>query len=211
MRKVKLQGVNLKGRDLRNWVFDGAETLYADLEGCNLEYGSFAGASMNGTNMTGANLKGANFTDADLYGVSLKDADLTGAKFDRADMRCTDISGAAGLLDEIDYMEENFEAVKEGYIVYKAFGMMYDPPQRWDIRPGSVISERVNTDRARESGCGINVCTKEWAKRHAALAEEGWWMLLIPWKWLPGVVVPYNTTGEIRCSRAKIIGQVKEL
>ncbi len=32
--------------------------------------------------------------------------------------------------------------------------------------------------------------------------------LLIKWEWLPGVVVPYNTDGKIRCERAMIIGVV---
>ena len=35
------------------------------------------------------------------------------------------------------------------------------------------------------------------------------WKLLIRWEWLPGVVVPYNTDGKIRCERAELVEVVE--
>lgn len=35
------------------------------------------------------------------------------------------------------------------------------------------------------------------------------WRCLIRWEWLPGVCVPYNTNGKIRCERVELLEVVK--
>ena len=141
--------------------------------------------------LSGANLSGANLSDA-----NLRRADLSGAN----------LSGSKGLLDAINYMEAHFERTDEGYIVYKTFGENYSAPELWKIEPGEIIEETVNCDRTTECGCGINVAPLEWVRRNGCNQP---YKLLIRWEWLPGVVVPYNTDGKIRCSKAQIIEAVK--
>ena len=140
-------------------------------------------------------------SDADLSDADLRRADLSGANLSGADL-----SGSKGLLDAINYMEAHFERTDEGYIVYKSFNENYTAPETWKIEPGEIIEETVNCDRTTECGCGINVAPLEWVRRNG---RNHPYKLLIRWEWLPGVVVPYNTDGKIRCSRAEIIGAVE--
>ena len=161
--------------------------------------------------LSGANLRRADLSGADLSGADLSDANLSGADLRRANLRRADLSGAdlsgsQGLLDAINFMEAHFERTDDGYIVYKSFNSSYDAPDRWKIEPGEVIEEVVNPDRTRECGCGINVAPLEWVRNDNYNQP---YKLLIRWEWLPGVVVPYNTDGKIRCSKAQILEAVK--
>ena len=123
-----------------------------------------------------------------------------------ADLRCADLSGSHGLLDAINYMEAHFERTDEGYIVYKTFRENYSAPETWKIEPGEIIEETVNCDRTTECGCGINVAPIEWVRKYGCNQP---YKLLIRWEWLPGVVVPYNTDGKIRCSKVQILEAVE--
>ena len=138
---------------------------------------------------------------ADLSGSDLSGSDLSGA-----DLSDANLSGSKGLLDAINYMEAHFERTDEGYIVYKTFGENHSAPELWKIEPGEIIEETVNCNRTTECGCGINVAPLEWVRRKGRNQP---YKLLIRWEWLPGVVVPYNTDGKIRCSKAEIIGGVE--
>ena len=109
-------------------------------------------------------------------------------------------------MDAINFMEAHFERTDEGYIVYKSFNSNYTAPDRWKIEPGEVIEEVANPDRTCECGCGINVAPLEWVRNDNYNQP---YKLLIRWEWLPGVVVPYNTDGKIRCSKAQILESVK--
>ena len=123
-----------------------------------------------------------------------------------ADLSDADLSGSQGLIDAINYMEAHFERTDEGYIVYKSFNSSYAAPDKWSIGLGEVIEEVANPDRTCECGCGINVAPLEWVKRDNCNQP---FKLLIRWEWLPGVVVPYNTDGKIRCSKAQILEAVE--
>ena len=151
---------------------------------------------LSGADLSGANLRRADLRRADLSGANLSDADLSGAN----------LSGSQGLLDAINYMEANFERTDEGYIVYKSFNSNYAAPDKWNIEPGEVIEEVANPDRTCECGCGINVAPLEWVRNDNYKQP---FKLLIRWEWLPGVVVPYNTDGKIRCSKAQILEAVE--
>ena len=165
-----------------------------------------SGADLRWANLSGANLSGANLSSADLSSANLSGADLSGADLSGANLSGANLSGSQGLLDAINYMEAHFERTDEGYIVYKSFNSSYDAPDRWQIEPGEVIEEVVNPDRTCECGCGINVAPFEWVRRTCYNQS---YKLLIRWEWMPGVVVPYNTDGKIRCSKAQILEAVE--
>lgn len=139
---------------------------------------------------------------ANLSGVDLSDINLRGRN-----LNFINLSGVTGLINPIDYLAEHFERTDEGYIVYKCFNGFYRAPERWEIVDGEIIEEEVNYNRTNDCGCGINVAPLEWVKNH--YRDEEIYKLLIKWAWLPGVVVPYNTDGKIRCARAQIIGKVE--
>ena len=173
----------------------------ADLSGADLRR-----ADLSDADLSGADLRRADLSDADLRRADLRRADLSGADLRRAGLSGADLSGSKGLLDAINYMEAHFERTDEGYIVYKTFGENYSAPESWKIEPGEIIEETVNCDRTTECGCGINVAPLEWVRRNGCNQP---YKLLIRWEWLPGVVVPYNTGGKIRCSKAQILEAVE--
>ena len=164
-----------------------ADLSCADLSGADLRYADLSGAILNYADLSSANLSSANLSCADL--------------------RCANLSGATGLLNPIDYLAEKFERTEDGYVVYKVFNECYEPPAKWKVEPGEIITEEVNFCRVNECGCGINAAPLEWVKRE--YPGEDIYKLLIKWEWLAGVVVPYNTDGKIRCARAQIIGKVE--
>ena len=211
-----LRRANLSDADLRDADLSGADLRCVDLSDADLSDANLSGANLSGANLSGADLSDADLSDAnlrraDLSGAVLSGADLSGAvlsdaNLSDADLSGADLSGSQGLLDAINYMEAHFERTDEGYIVYKSFGENYSAPETWKIEPGSIIEETVNCDRTTECGCGINVAPLEWVRRNG---NKQPYKLLIRWEWLPGVVVPYNTDGKIRCSKAQILEAVE--
>lgn len=179
----------------------------ADLSGANLRGANLSGANLSGADLSGADLRRANLRRANLRCAILNGADLICANLRCADLRCADLSCAMGLLNPIDYVAEKFERTEDGYVVYKVFNGRYEPPAKWKVEPGEIITEEVNFCRTNECGCGINAAPLEWVKRK--YPGKDIYKLLIKWEWLAGVVVPYNTDGKIRCARAQIIGKVE--
>ena len=155
-----------------------------------------------------ADLREADLRGADLGGADLREADLREADLRGADLRGADLRGATGLLNPSDFFAENFETSNIGYIVYKVFGGEYDPPEQWDIRPDAIIEEEVNYDRCTACACGINVATLDWVKSN--YPKKQIWKCLIEWPWLAGVCVPYNTAGNIRASKVRLLETVQE-
>ena len=204
-----LEGARLCERDLRNVEMCQANLRGADLMRADLGFADLSGADLRGANLRGADLSGADLREADLSGADLsgadlREADLRGTDLRSANINGTDLSGANGVLSPIEFLKENFETWEEGYVAYKTFGERYAVPRGWDIKPGSVIAEVVNTDRGHLCGCGINVATLEWVRANNRSGVDIWRML-IRWEWLPGVVVPYDTDGEFRCERAELV------
>ena len=196
-----LSDADLSDADLSGADLSGADLSDADLSGADLSGADLSDADLRRANLRRANLRRANLSDANLSGADLSDANLR-----RANLSDADLSGSQGLLDAINYMEANFERTDEGYIVYKSFNENYSAPDSWKIEPGEIIEETVNCDRTTECGCGINVAPLEWVRRNGRNQP---YKLLIRWEWLPGVVVPYNTDGKIRCSKAQILEAVE--
>ena len=204
MCEANLRGADLMGADLGFADLSGADLREADLSGADLREADLSGADLREADLSRADLRGANLRNADLSRADLREADLRGTDLRSANINGTDLSGAYGVLSPIEFLKENFETWEEGYVAYKTFGERYAVPRRWDIKPGSVITEVVNPDRGRLCGCGINVATLEWVRANNCSGVDIWRML-IRWEWLPGVVVPYDTDGEFRCERAELV------
>lgn len=193
-----LSGANLCAANLRSADLRSANLCTADLCTANLRSANLRGANLRSADLSGANLCGANLRSADLRSANLRSANLCGA----------DLSCALGLQSSSEFMENNFSKTQEGYIVYKTFGAEYNAPKSWKIEEDFVLTENTNSNRAEPYGCGINVAPLEWVKRY--FPNRTIYKLLIKWEWLPGVVVPYNSDGKIRCEKAMIIGKVEE-
>ena len=196
LSRADLREAYLRRADLREANLSGVDLRGADLEEAYLEGADLRGAYLDGANLEGAYLKGADLEGADLEGVNLTWADLRGA----------DLSSVRGLLPQTDFIKANFERTTEGIIVYKSFCEHYPIPNYWKIEEGQIIEENCNFTRTNACGCGINVCTKEYAQKKL---EKEVWKLLIKWEWLCGICVPYHTDGKIRCEKAMLLERVK--
>ena len=228
LHDASLRGAHLNGIDLRGAKLSGADLSYADLRGANLSGADLEFAklrytdlvranlyhvSFSGANLVGAYLNDTNLQDANLSYANLSDAKLNCANLDNvnwryANLHDTNLSGAKNLLSTVDFLENNFEKTKDGYIAYKCFNGAYPKNEDWEIKSGSVINENVNPNRTDECGCGINVATIDWV--HRTYPYRTIWRVLIRWEWLCGVCVPYNTDGKIRCERVELIDFINE-
>ena len=180
----------------------------ADLSDANLSDADLRGADLSRADLSDADLSDADLRGADLRGADLSRADLRGANLSDADLRGADLRGAEGVLSSIDFMNEHFEKIDEGYIAYKTFGTFYSINPNWKIKVGEVIEENVNFNRNNECGCGINVATYNWIKNQTG--DLPVYKVLIRNEWLMGVCVPYLSDGKIRCERVEILGVVDD-
>ena len=206
LREAYLEEADLEGAELRGAYLEGANLEGAELRGANLEGADLKWADLTGANLSGADLRKANLEGADLREANLSGADLEEANLEGADLREANLSGVRGLLSQTDFIKANFERTTEGIIVYKSFCEHYPIPNYWKIEEGQIIEENCNFTRTNACGCGINVCTKEYAQKKL---EKEVWKLLIKWEWLCGICVPYHTDGKIRCEKAMLLERVK--
>lgn len=205
---------NLLEADLMYANLENAILFKAALNAVDLSYTNLIKADLSYAHLYNANLKYANLTRARLEGTDLRYARLTGANLTNVCLELTilakvDLNDTKGLINPIEYLNNNFEKTTEGYIVYKTFENFYNIPNHWEIQPNSIIEEEVNYNRCEEGGCGINIATKKYIALYNTFKYPVW-KLLIKWEWLPTVVVPYNTDGEIRCGKAMLLEVINE-
>jgi len=203
LSEANLRWANLREADLCGANLREANLCGADLSGANLREAELRWADLSGAYLSGADLREANLCGANLREANLCGADLSGANLREAELRWADLSGCKGLLSPIDYLKENFEKTKKGYICYKIFHTNYPVPDYWKIKENSIITEVVNPSRTTNCTCGVNVGTLKWVKDHND--GDKIWKCLIEWEWLVGVVVPYNTDGKIRCEKVRLL------
>ena len=206
LKEAYLSGVDLRGAYLSGAYLSRAYLSRADLREAYLRRADLSGVDLRGADLEEAYLEGADLRGANLKGANLKGADLEGVNLTWADLRGADLSSVRGLLPQTDFIKANFEATTEGIIVYKSFCEHYPIPNDWKIEEGQIIEENCNFTRTNACGCGINVCTKEYAQKKL---EKEVWKLLIKWEWLCGICVPYHTDGKIRCEKAMLLERVK--
>jgi hypothetical protein len=218
--RANLYGANLSGADLSRANLSGADLYGANLSRANLSRANLSGANLSRANLSGAdlsraNLSRANLSGADLSRANLSGADLYGANLSRANLSGADLSranlsGAGGLgnFDALEWFRKNFKKTRRGVIVYKCFNGSFPPNPAWKIEPGSVISENCGPMPTDSCACGINFATREWVEREHPDATI--WRCLIPWAWLPGVVIPWSTDGKARCSKLVLLREEKK-
>jgi len=191
--------VNFRESDLSNSTFVKSEIKDSSFYICNLSNINFRNLKFQFGKFVSSNLRNSKFIGAKFEKVY----------FDNSNLLYVDFSQSTGLISPIDYLKENFEWTDKGLIVYKIFDLYYSSP--WgDLKPGMIINEEVNHDRTLNCACGINVTNKQRLNNmlHRVLLSKLngiVWECLIRNKWLPCVVVPYNTSGKIRAGRIELI------
>jgi hypothetical protein len=203
LQDANLQWANLQWADLRYTDLQLADLRYADLHEANLQGGSLQGANLQWADLLGANLQEADLRYADLQGASLQGASLQETDLQGTNLQGTDLSGATGLLDPASWLQANFEVVGGALIVYRAQKGEYQNPRGWVFEPGEYITEVCNPCRTDECGCGVAFATLDWVKSY--YGDDTIWKCAIEFMDMSGIVVPYNTDGQARCSRLRLI------
>jgi uncharacterized protein YjbI with pentapeptide repeats len=91
---LSLEGVNLRGTNLKEADLEGANLRGADLRGADLERADLRGANLEGADLEGANLNRADLEGANLNRAYLSKAFLTNASLDKASLRGADLREA---------------------------------------------------------------------------------------------------------------------
>jgi len=178
----------------------------ADLRSANLNGATLNGANLIWADLRWANLRSVNLSWADLSGANLRWANLKNANLRWANLNDANLSGALNLLNQEEWLKENFQEVEGGLLVYKAFGETCFN-QTWNVVEGEPIKEVVNPNPTTECGSGVNFATLAWIRRefkHKKVTIRE--MVLPPFV---QVVVPYNTDGKARAAKL-IVGKVVE-
>ena len=102
LRRNELQGADfvwarLQGADLHSAHLDSANLWMADLQGAKLSKARLQRADLHSALLDSANLWRADLQGADLRGASLQDADLLGARFDTTYLRGVDLGKAKNI------------------------------------------------------------------------------------------------------------------
>jgi hypothetical protein len=199
LSRANLSRANLSRANLSRANLSRANLSGTDLSGTDLSWANLSRTDLSGTNLSGTNLSGTDLSWADLSG-----ADLSGANLSRANL-----SGTTGLknFDALEWFRKNFKRTKRGVVVYKCFGGTYAANPAWKIEPNAVISENCGPMPTDDCACGINFATKAWVQREHP--GRTIWRCLIPWAWLPGVVIPWGTDGKARCSKLILLREDK--
>lgn len=92
---IKLDGENLRDKDLRGITAPGASMEKTILEDAKLAGADLRGANLRGARLDDADLRGVNFAGADLTDAVLTDTCLRGANFTGAVMKDVNANGAA--------------------------------------------------------------------------------------------------------------------
>ncbi len=113
------------------------------------------------------------------------------------------MNGVTGLLDPAKWIAENFERDSDGGVfVYKRIGPT-EHRHPSEVKPGSFITETCNPNRTTNCGSGVNVGTYDYCSQFYTNSDL--WLCKIYPEDLPGLVVPYGTTGFARAARVQLI------
>lgn len=114
-----------------------------------------------------------------------------------------------GLFDVDQWIENNLEKHKNGYIVYKRIGegTPFKSPKNWKIEKNSILTAEVNREVTAQCGAGVNCGTKDWVLIN--YRKNSLWKCLIKWEWVHNMIVPWNTDGKIRCGKLQLLKKLK--
>lgn len=232
-----INDTNFSQSDLKYTRFNFCNMEYSRFDSCKLLLCKFVNNKMGGCTFKKSKPNTVSFYKVDLdnsdWGESeilfnvfenstLKNATMTNLRFIRSGLRRvsligTNFSGSSGFLDSIEYIDANFGEDASGLIVYKIFDIYQHNP-KWIVKEDSVITEIVNPDRTDYYGCGIHVGSEKWLANYIrtntdpkhCCGVKDIWQCYIRREWLSGVIVPYETDGEIRTSRLQLYKKLSD-
>ncbi len=204
LREADIRESSFEGTNLRGAILAGGTFTDCNFNGADLAFAHCGKAIFTRSTFRSANLESTRFVNAVLNGVDFRDADMLNVALDEARMFKSNLSGAKKLPDPVSVIKNIYETTEEGIICYKTFGWFFDVPSYWNIEEGSIITEVCDPDPAVDCSYGINVVPK-W---NNIPSDKIVWKCLIRWEWAVGIVVPYGTSGRIRCSKLELLKRV---
>jgi uncharacterized protein YjbI with pentapeptide repeats len=218
------------------------ELIDLDLSDLDLTSADFTGASLTrvtfkNTFLDRCSFRGAYITDCYFQNVVLDESDFTRASIVRNTFGPNiNFSGVKGLRTAAELLSEWCEQDELGVIVYRVFSSVPGektfisapvPPSRWDIRPGSFITESVMPGRDRFGGSGVAFTDRTFGEhlleivpnrvlwkcriRWIDLADtEVSWMTADYDRGLEGLGLPYPLIAHMegRCARLELLQEI---
>ncbi len=221
---AKITNLNISSCNLDNSSFMESRIQFSRFQSTSMIMTNFEKSKMKDVVFNTVNLTDSKWNESELTSILfthsiLKRARLKQVKFVKplfrdVNLSETNFSGSTGLLDPISYIYENFEENDFGIIVYKVFGLHHDPNPAWIIKEDSIIIENVNPDRTCNYTCGINVGSKKWLSSSNDYinmnGQKDIWKCFIRNEWFPGIVVPYESYGQIRTARLQLYKKLSQ-
>lgn len=220
---------NVKVKEVRieSIIADKCRFDNCDLNNVHIARGAMQKCLFSGICFYSVNLTNVNFKECTFERCSLRDAHYAcnlfeGCTFLECDLPKSDrsffsstlltgtnaFSQSAGWPSPSEFLAQNFERneANTGYIVYKTFFLVYPPPKKWEIIPGSIITENCDLERWNRCSYGINVATLKWLRDNGvSLSASCIWRCEILDEWLADVCVPIDSDGKIRCGKLRLI------
>lgn len=206
-----LEHSNLMCR-MSNCAFKDVDMSESCLVGCNISNSEFKNVNLTNSKWDRSTVSSVNFQYSNLKKASMINVSFNNISFHEVNFTDINLSESTGLLDPISYIDKNFEKTDFGIVVYKIFNCYYKQNPMWIIKKDSIIREEINYDRTCSCACGINVATGSWTLRYLRdkVNDLDIWKCFIRYEWHSGVVVPYNTTGQIRTSRLQLFDKISK-
>ena len=215
---TKLQDCNLNSAHFTGCHLERTDFHLARMEDCKIIRATAVNSVFSDVYLANSELRNVNFANSDFSFACLFEATIERCNFSNSDMFevrlegaklvGVNLSGASNWFDPIKFMKDNFETCSDGFIVYKAINnKTYDSPRHWKIASGEYLEEVVNPSIFDACGCGVSFGTFEWVKN--AYPTSSIWRCIIEWQDLLGVVVPFHTDGKARCSRLRLLEEVR--
>lgn len=205
LRKANLKGAKLDHANLEWASFDEADLSGAYLRHANARRATFDSATLRCAQLEHADLRGANVSWANLRMANLVRAEVGGVRWNSACLEDANLSGARGVPSAADFLARNFEWTDQGFKAYKSMGRFFNPPASWDLRPGATIRESGSHNATTVCGSGVNMATLQFMQDDFLRRHVPIWELLVPFRSLPGVVVPFGSASAIRVVNADVI------
>jgi hypothetical protein len=124
----------------------------------------------------------------------------------------------ATIIGNAGYLVAHFERTEGGWIAFKIFNLIYSPPERWEIKIGSTLTEPdLETNPEYDCAQGINIAQNvRWIEdfiNEISSDDDGntvadVWKVFIPDTAI--IVIPHGTDGKIRTNEIhllEIVGQ----
>ena len=165
LRNAHLRFIDLSGRNLQRWLFDGADLTMCNLGNSICDGSSFTKARMASAKLQNSSLRNCNFSSAELSNSSFKMAKLHDTKFDGSTCKAAKFSGAK--LTRTSFKGAKLHAAK--LISIFAKDVIFDGAELFRCNFARSVIDNGSFRQSNMSGAELNGMTADKADFTAAI------------------------------------------